>query len=262
MYQDLLFDVQDQIATIKLNRPKVMNAMTPPDTFVEVRDAFRECDRREDVRAVVITGEGKVFSAGGDLDRFKKILEEKRSISAEGVKLSGEMATAARQCSKPIVAMLNGACMGAGMSLAMACDFRVASRSTVFNTSFINIAFSGDTGLMYHLQKMVGLSKLQELMMLGEKLTADDLDRLGLLYRVVEDSELETAAYQLARRLADGPVCAYAKQKELIWNVFFHDYPFYAESECLNMAYTGRTADFFEAVSAFLEKRKPNFKGV
>lgn len=261
MYHDILLDVQDRIATIKLNRPKVMNAMTPPDTFLELRDAFRECAEREDVRAVVVRGEGKVFCAGGDIDRFKRIIETRSNISAEGVKRSGEMATAARQCPKPIIAMIHGACVGAGMSLALACDFRIAEKNTMFNTSFVNIGFSGDTGSIYHLYNMIGLAKMQELMMLGEKLSSADMDRLGLLTKVVEPADLEKATYQMAHCLADGPVCAYAKQKELIWNAFFRDYPAYADSECLNMAYTGRTSDFFEALSAFLEKRKPNFQG-
>lgn len=261
MFNHVLFDIADNIATITINHPEILNALELP-TFRDIRDAFRKCDKQDDVKAVVVTGAGKAFSVGGNIKAMKQSIDTNEYIPLEEFWEYGEMTTAAKQCSKPIVAMVNGACAGAGFSLALACDFRVASASTVFNTSFVNVTFSGDSGTPFLLREMLGLGKMQELLMLGEKVTAEEADKYGLLTKLVPDEELEAAAYKLAKRLAMGPTGTYAKQKQLIWNTFFsQQYPYYAEMEARYMAELMRRDDYTEAVTAFLEKRKPNFIG-
>jgi len=262
MYENILLSIEDSIATIALNRPKSMNALTH-ETFQELKDAFVECANNDDVRAVVVTGSEKCFSSGGDMDGFKKMLEG--GTTAEQAKKSaasaGEMTYAARQCFKPTVAMISGACFGAGMSLALACDFRVIDSSAKMNTAFIGVGFTGDTGAIFHLKEMLGLTKMQELMMLAPLLGADDIMRLGLATQLAEDGKLRETAYKLAGRLAKGPTASYANQKRLFWEFFYKDYDSFADLEAKYMGESTQTRDFLEAVSAFMEKRKPNFTG-
>ena len=262
MYENILLSIENSIATIAINRPKSMNSLTH-ETFQELKTAFTECSKSDEVRAVIVTGSEKCFSSGGDMDGFKKMLEE--GVAAEqaikSAASAGEMTYAARQCVKPTVAMISGACFGAGMSLALACDFRVIDSSAKMNTAFISVGFTGDTGAIFHLKEMLGLAKMQELMMLAPLLGADEIMSLGLATQLAEDGKLREAAYKLAQRLAKGPTASYAKQKSLFWEFFYRDYDSFAELEAKYMGECTQTHDFHEAITAFLEKRKPNFTG-
>ena len=262
MYSDILLTIENGIATITINRSQSLNSLTAL-TFQELRDAFENCSDNDEVRAVVVTGDGKTFSSGGDMGMFDEMLE--RGIDYEDSRLraldAGKMAYAARQCKKPIIAMVNGACFGAGLSLALACDFRIIDQNTKMSTGFINAAFTGDTGSIFHLKEMLGYAKMTELMMLGPILNADEIFSLGLASKIAEEGQLSETTYKLAKKFANGPTSTYAKQKKLFWEVFFKDYDHYAELEAQYMAECTSTKDFREAISAFLEKRPPNFIG-
>lgn len=262
MYENLLLTVENGIATVSINRPKSMNSLTG-ETFQELKDAFQQCDRDDAVRVVVITGTGKNFSSGGDIDMFRNMLSHGATYedSKRDALLAGEMTYAARQCAKPIIAAVNGACFGAGLSLALACDFRIVDGATRMSTAFINVGFSGDTGTIFHLKEMIGFSRMIELMMTGRILEADEIVALGLASQKAGDGMLMETVYNMAERLAKGPTATYAKQKKLFWEYFCRDYDLYADIEAKYMAESTQTQDFQEAVAAFLEKRKPNFTG-
>lgn len=262
MYANLFFSVENAVATITVDRPKALNALNL-DTCMELFDAFQQCDQRDDVRAAVVTGGGKCFCAGGDAQMYKDMLDADVSHwqAYENVLLTGKMVAAARRCKKPLVAMVNGACFGTGMSLALCCDFRVIGPNTKMSTVFVNAGFSGDAGLAFLLERMLGFARMSELMMSGRPLGAEEILALGLATKLVPQEELKAEAYKMAQSYASGPTYTYGQQKMLFWDCFFNDYSAFTESEALHMANCGQSEDFREAVTALLEKRRPEFKG-
>ena len=262
MFNDLLFTVENGIATVTVNRPKSLNSLTA-NTFCELSAAFEACQQNEEVRAVVVKGEGKNFSSGGDVAGFGERLKKGADYEAslKGAKEASRMTESLRQCFKPTVAMVSGVCFGAGLSLALACDFRIIEQKTRMCTGFINAAFSGDSGTIFHLKEMVGFARMTELMMTGRVLQAEEIMQLGLATQMAEEGQLHEAAYGLASRLAKGPTATFARQKQLFWQTFYKDYGHYAELEAQYMAECSMTQDFIEAVTSFLEKRPPQFAG-
>ncbi len=264
MYKTILFEIQDGIATITINRPEVMNSLND-EMYGELVNIFNQCGEREDVRCVIVTGEGRAFCAGGDIGTMMGDdgAEVKNPLGTkEGLIKIGKMSVAARKCPKPIIAMINGAVAGAGFSLAAACDFRIISSKAVFTPAFIKIAASGDTGIILNLARLVGFNKMEEIMMLGNKISAEEAELLGLATKVVVAQDLLKETYTFAKRLAVGPTFAYGQQKKVFWETFFEDiYPKYENSEAESMLACGASEDFVEATTAFIEKRKPYFTG-
>jgi 2-(1,2-epoxy-1,2-dihydrophenyl)acetyl-CoA isomerase len=208
-----------------------------------------------------LTGAGKHFSTGGDINRFKSLIETKVGILPENVKAAGAMAMAVRRCPKPVVAMVNGAAAGAGCSLALACDFRIVTEKSKFVMAFINLGLSGDTGGMYYLQKLLGTGKAIEMLMLGAPVGGSEAVRIGLANRLAAEEQLVSETYAFAKQLANKPGIALGHQKELLNEFFYGDLEAYTEKEAEYMADCSHSADFAEAVYAFLEKRAPNFTG-
>ena len=260
MYTTILYEVKDNIAVITLNRPDVGNAMIP-DSYREIRQAFETAGNDAEVRAILITGAGRFFSAGGDINRFKNLIESKEYLREENIMAAGQMALAAKLCPKPIVAMINGAAAGAGCCLALACDFRVMTAKSKLSMAFIKLGLSGDTGAMYHLEKLVGVAKAAELMMTGDIIAGEEAYRLGLTNVLAGDEQLAEEAFALARKLAQGATAGITKQKQLIKEFFYADFENYIKKEAQFMADSSRTDDFAIAVDAFLEKRQPEFTG-
>jgi len=260
MYDNILYTVNDNIATITLNRPESGNAFIV-ECYHEVHTAMQAAAKDDNVRAVVITGNGKHFSAGGDINRFKMLIETKEYIKKENVAAAGTMAKSVIQCPKPVIAMINGAAAGAGCSLALACDFRVVTSKSKLVMAFVKVGLSGDTGGLYYLQKLVGIAKATELLMLGDVVTGEEALKLGLATKLAEDDKLEEETYNLAKRLASAASFAISRQKKLIYETFYTDLSIYSEKEADYMVECSKSADFAEAVDAFIEKRTPKFTG-
>lgn len=263
MYETLLYSVDENgIATIKINRPKQGNSLVVPTGFDEIGQAFRQAGDDPNAKAVILCSEGRHFCSGGDISDMKRRLEEKIFVSEQAVRDAARVHKTIRLCEKPTIAMIQGACVGAGASIALACDFRVMADIAYMGMAFINVALPGDTGGILALYQQCGLSKTLEYIMLGDKITAEEARRFGLAYQVVPLEELQPAAMALARRLAAGPRMAYRYQKELLWNVTTAPmWGAYMEDECVGMTACGKGADYSEAVHAFLEKRPAVYQG-
>jgi len=260
--------VEDRVATVTLNRPERRNAVSP-SMLLALEVALEAVERADDVRAVVLTGAGDAFCAGGDL---KGMDEEHRGESAApGPGLDAAIAAQRRNqrgtagrlytMPKPVIASIPGPAAGAGLSLALACDLRIASENAFFTTAFAKVGFSGDYGGSYFLTRLVGAAKARELYFLSERIDAKEAERLGLVNRVVSVDALEERTRELAERLASGPGVAYRYMKENLNRAVSGDVMECLDLEATHHVHTGRTHDHRAAVRAFVEKRDPTFEG-
>ncbi len=260
-YESLLTETADGVLTIALNRPAVFNALSP-ELCRELVDALRGAILDDGVRAIVITGAGKAFCSGQDL----KLLGE---LTADGQPRIGDLLRQQynglilqmRRIEKPVIASVNGVAAGAGMSLALACDLRIASEEASFVQAFVNIGLAPDSGSMYFLPRLVGIAKAMELCMLGDRIGAAEALELGLVNRVVPAGELKLVTAELAGRLAAGPAKAIGLIKRGLNRGHEADLDEMLEYEALLQEIAGRTADFREGVLAFKEKRPAKFSG-
>ena len=254
MAKNVLISVQNAIATLTLNRPAAHNSFNR-QMFEDVTAAVRQCEADKNIKIVIITGAGKNFSAGGDIKEMAGF----DFLNYELARLSGDMALSVRQCSKPVIAMINGVAAGAGCGLALACDFRVMTGKSVLLTAFSNVALSGDTGCIYSLYHLVGLAKTMELMAFSEPVNGSEAYRLGLATRLVPAEGLFDETVAFAEKIMARPLGALAMQKKIYYETFFKDYEKYRHLEAEQLDKAGQTADHIEAVTAFLENRKPVF---
>jgi len=260
MYTTILTKVEDRVATITINRPEQSNAFAL-ETYGEVRDALLTFGKDPDVGAIVITGTGKNFSAGGNIARMKLYVDAKTSMPEEGPFQTGRMAVACRRCPKPVIAMVNGAAAGAGAGLALACDFRIMTPNSKLIMAFINLGLPGDTAGMYNCAKLVGTARATEMMLLGEPITGEKAYQWGLATMLVDDEKLEEETYKFAAKLAKRATYAFGQQKAIMNKYFYPELDAFIVDETEGMVECSRTEDHAEAVNAFLEKRKPVFKG-
>ncbi len=278
MADDVLIEKKDGVAKITLNRPESLNAMGGA-LMPMLAQYLGDVSADRSVRCVVLTGAGRAFCAGGDVKGMAAgrdaILHPNGGSASESspaaLMAAGIQGLRASQRAtslvlhtmpKPTIAMVNGHAVGAGLSLALACDMRVASESAKLGTIFRNVGFSGDFGGAYFLQKLVGMGKARELYFTGEVLSAADAMALGMVNRVVAHDKLEEETMALAAQLASGPTLAYARMKENLNRAEDCDLPTLLDQEALNMTLSGQTNDHREAAKAFVEKRTPTFKGV
>ena len=263
----------DGIALVTLNRPDSMNAMGG-QLLALLAQHLAECAHDPQVRCVVLTGAGRAFCAGGDV----KDMAAARDVVSGGGGPSSPAAAFARGVEalrevqrgttyalhtmpKPTIAMVNGAAVGAGLSLALACDLRVASEQARFGTAFRNVGFSGDFGGSWFLPRLVGHERARELYFTGAILEAAEAQRIGMVTRVVPHARLEEETMALAAHLASGPSLAYARMKENLNRGATCDLLTLLDQEALNMRLSGTTTDHREAARAFVEKRRPKFSG-
>ena len=259
--------VADGVAYLVMNRPERRNALSD-EMLRGMAEALREAETASDVRCVVLTGAGRAFCAGGDV----KGMAARAGGGSAGPTLDerihrqrlSQRETAGRiyRMPKPVIAALPGAAAGAGLSLALACDLRIAAESAVITTAFAKVGFSGDYGGSYFLSHLLGAAKARELYYLSDRLDAKQAERLGLVNRVVPDAALESETRALAARIASGATVAFRYMKE---NLNRAQEGASAE-ECLDLeathhVHTGLTEDHREAAQAFVEKRAPVFKG-
>ena len=262
MYETILFEKNSGVATIALNRPKVLNAFNGA-LHEEMHAALGEAAADDDVRCIVLRGEGKGFSAGADLaDAIESDGNPDGPDLGEYLrKTYGRLITRMVGIEKPIVAALHGPVYGAGLGLALACDLRLAADSAKFSVAFIKIGLIPDAGVTFFLPRLVGLGRAMHMSMLGEALDADEAHRVGLVNKVVPDESLEEETAALAGRLAGLPTLALGRIKQTLHKSFEADLAAALEAEAVGQTFCGYTRDHKEGIAAFFEKRDPTFTG-
>ena len=261
MPHELLETVTDRVATLTLNRPDRLNALSSPiiDGLLE---ALPRLGADPKVAVVVLTGAGRGFCAGGDV---KSMAEGSSQLGVEDAvkRLRGRMEVSRllHEIQKPTIAMVNGPAAGAGLAMALACDMRIAAQSARFITAFAKVGFSGDFGGSYFLSKLVGTGKARELYYTGDPVDAAQALALGLVNAVVPDFELAGATMTLAKRLARGPGIALGLMKQNFNAAETGTLSELLDLEALHQIRTAKTEDHLEAARAFVEKRPPVFKG-
>jgi enoyl-CoA hydratase/carnithine racemase len=256
------FAVEDGVATVTFSRPDRLNALTF-DIYADLRDVLAELPHRGDARVLVLTGRGRGFCSGGDVE---EIIGELQKLPAgellEFTRMSGAVVRAMRDCPLPIVAAVNGVAAGAGSVLALASDFRLLAHSASFAFLFTRVGLAGaDMGSAYLLPRLVGLGRAMELLALGDDLSAERALEIGLATQVVEDRELPAAAEALSRRLADGPAFAYSTTKVLLTRELDLDLASAIELEALGQALMMQSEDHREFYAAWSDGRPPAWTG-
>ena len=261
-YETIQLEMREAIALITLNRPLALNALTVV-MGQEFRSAMNEA-RERGARAVVLTGAGRAFCAGGDLREMQRIAEKEGRLEAffdEPLSLIHDCVRLIRETPLPVIAAVNGVATGGGCNFALACDIVLASERAQFNQAFIKVGLTPDCGGTFILPRLVGWKRATELLMTGEMVDARSAAEMGMINRVVADEELMTEALNLAKRLASAPTAALARIKSLIERSATNDYNAQLELEHKAQLQSGKTRDFREGVAAFIEKRPPVFTG-
>jgi 2-(1,2-epoxy-1,2-dihydrophenyl)acetyl-CoA isomerase len=262
-YETLLVETANNICTITLNRPDTLNSLNETVT-AELAKVIRQLQRDDAVRCVILTGAGRAFSSGQDLGVLKEKYADptfvphlyddlKRRYNPIGFGL--------RDLDKPMIAAVNGVAAGAGLSLALACDLRIASDKASFIQIFINVGLAPDSGSTYYLPRLVGVGKAMELCFTGDRVSAEEALRLGMVNKVVPADELMKATTEFATKLAKLPTKAIGLTKRLLYRSLQSDLDAQLEAEAYAQETAGQTADHREGVTAFFEKRPPNFQG-
>jgi enoyl-CoA hydratase/carnithine racemase len=263
---ELLCVIRDRVAVITLNRPDARNSLS--DTLTPaLRTMIRTCGENPEVGALLVTGAGKAFCAGGNVKgmgahRDKKKLEMSYEDKVADLQERQRLLTGAlASVRKPTIAALPGPAVGAGLAIAMACDIRIAAQSAFISTGYLRVALSGDYGMAWLLTRLVGTSRARELMFTSEKVDAARCEQIGLVNRVVPDETLQDEAFALAKSIAEGPTLALRYMKDNLDEALQFDFATARDHEAERLIRLTTTADHKEAVQAFIEKRKPVFRG-
>jgi len=259
-FKTLLFDVQKNVAHITLNRPEAANAINL-ELAKELMYALMQCDEDPLIRAVLITGAGSIFSAGGDL----------KSIAAKGDNIPDHLKEITTylhvalsylvRMDPPAVAAVHGSAAGAGMSLACACDMMLAAETAGFTLAYTRLGLTPDGGATYTLPRLVGIKRTLELALTNRRLSAEEALNWGIVTRLVPEKDLIREATELARRLATGPTKAFGTTKRLVQSSLTESFESQMKNESRFLSEMARTADGHEGIRAFLGKRVPDFKG-
>ena len=260
MYETILAENAGGVATIALNRPEKLNAFDAT-MHEELYDTLGDAAGDEEVRCIVLRGEGRGFSAGADL---AQIIENADGDPDLGEYLRGSYSRLVKrmvETPKPIIAALHGPVYGAGVGLALACDLRIAAESARFSVAFIKIGLMPDAGVTYFLPRLVGLGRAMEMSMLGDAIGADEAQRIGLINKVTAEDSLLEEAQSFAEHLAALPTAALGKMKAALHASFEADLESALEREAEGQTFCGYTRDHKEGVAAFFEKRDAEFTG-
>ena len=258
---DLLFTLDDRVATLTLNRPDRLNALSEPMFDAAIAHLHR-CATDPDVGAIVLTGAGRAFCAGGDVSAMRgggagRTFEDHVDRQRAGHELSRLLA----EIPKVTIAAVNGPAVGAGLGIALSCDLVFASDRARFGTAFARVGFGGDYGTTWQLTRRVGPAKAKELFFLADILPADEALRLGLVNRVVPEARFADEVRAIAKKIAHGPLVSYRYMKENVNAALNADFRTLLDREAVSHLRCGQTADHREGVAAFLEKREPRFQG-
>lgn len=255
----IVLEIKNGVATITLNRPEVFNSFNREMALL-LQDTLDVCEKNDEVRAIVLTGNGKAFCAGQDLKEvtsaelnpgFKKILEEHYN----------PIITRIRSIKKPIIGAINGVAAGAGANIALACDIVVAHEKVSFIQAFSLIGLVPDSGGTFFLPRLIGFQKALALAMLGDKVSAEEAEKMGMIYKILPLESFESDVNDLALKLANMPTKALGMIKELFNKSMTNDLEAQLALESKLQIEAAQTEDYAEGVTAFVEKRKPEFKG-
>jgi len=251
-------NIEDQVCIIKLNRPKVFNSFNKEMAF-ELQEILDNCEKNPGVRSILLTAEGKAFCAGQDLQEL---------TAPDGPKLSdivrehyNPIIKRIRSIEKPIVCAVNGVAAGAGANIALACDITIAGESVAFIQAFSKIGLIPDSGGTFFLPRSIGMQKATALMMLADKVMAADAEKMGMIYKVCADESLMEESLKVAKKLATLPTIGLGLTKRALNKSMTNDLTAQLALEDELQTAAGKTYDYNEGVAAFLEKRKPKFKG-
>jgi enoyl-CoA hydratase/carnithine racemase len=239
------WELADRVAQITFDRPERLNSLTF-EVYAQLRDLLLDLSHSADARVIVITGEGRGFCSGGDVEEIiGELVKREPAELLAFTRMTGAVTKALRECPLPVIAAVNGVAAGAGAVIALAADFRVLARSASFRFLFTNVGLAGaDMGSAYLLPRIVGLGRATELLMFGEKVTAERAHELGLATEVVEDGSLLQRASELARRIADGPATAYSATKVALTRELDMDLGGAIEYEAFTQALLMKGEDF------------------
>ena len=246
------------VATLKFNRPDKFNSFNQKLAFA-VQNALDDCEKDDSIRAIVLTGEGKAFCAGQDLAEATD--PEGPPLQSIVGKHYNPIIERIRKIEKPIIAAVNGVAAGAGANIALACDIVVAKKSAKFIQAFSAIGLIPDSGGTFFLPRLVGAQKALALMMTGDKVSADEAESMNMIYKAVEDEEFETFIEHFANKLSQMPTKGFGLTKRAVNESFNNTLTEQLSLEEELQSEAGQSHDFKEGTQAFLEKRKPNFKG-
>lgn len=259
MSKSIQIEIKNKVAKICLNRPAVFNSFNR-EMALELQRVLNECAENEEIRAILLTGKGKAFCAGQDLKEvtddklnpgFKAILEEHYNPIIKQI----------RAIEKPVVVAVNGVAAGAGANIALACDVVVASENANFIQAFSKIGLIPDSGGTYFLPRLIGFQKASALMLLGDKVSAEEAEKMGMVYKVFSADIFEEEANKLATKLSQMPTKALAKTKEALNASLGNSLEEQLKLESKLQIESAQTEDYSEGVNAFMEKRRPEFKG-
>jgi len=254
----ILFEIKNSIAFITLNRPEKYNAFNREMALL-LQDRLDECETNISVRCVCILGAGKAFSSGQDL---AEILDENAPPLDKAVSEHyNPIINKIRNLSKPVLAVVNGIAAGAGANIALCCDVVIAAESASFIQAFSKIGLIPDCGGTFFLPRLIGFQKASALMMLGDKIFAAEAEKMGMIYKCFPDNEIVAEAEKISYQLSKSATRALSFTKEALNKSFHHDLEQQLQIEDLLQQRSASTNDFKEGIAAFIEKRKPDFKG-
>lgn len=257
-YNNIILEDREGVGILTLNNPESRNPLTEA-TKEEMISALSEVEHADDLRALIITGRGPAFCAGGDIKKIGAEITPEETTAV--MQKSQQLLRMILNLEKPVVAAVNGDAFGMGCNLALATDFAIASEKARFSEAFVRLGLIPDFGALYFLPRLIGLWKSKELAYLGSAITAGEAERIGLIYKVVPHDELEKDTMELANRLAKMPTKAIGRAKQVLNQAFDMTLAEVLAEEIKAQTYLSQTNDHREGIQAFLEKRQPKFQG-
>ncbi len=259
-YETINLAIDEATATITMNRPAVLNAMTT-QLGVDIRDALGVVRRNENLKVLVLTGEGKAFCAGGDMDEILRVNADP-ILAEKAVRVILDCFEGIRTLDIPVIARINGDAFGGGSTLALACDFKIAVETARFGFLFVRVGLAGaDAGATYLIPRLVGLTRAAEMLMLGEIVEAPEAYRMGMLTRVTPPENLDDEVGRFVKKILNGPTLAIKMTKKALAGSLEKDLATELDFECYAQTLCIQSADAREGVKALVEKRKPVFQG-